>query len=103
VSNIKLNRLTAGQATELQGSASDLEKLLQTPIEGMTLEALGFPVVALPRVEHMHGPGEDEKDAVLVLYVAATETTQRLVIVVGGDGTFSDRLSRQKETAIEGY
>ena len=31
--NIKLFRLTSGQAIELQGSASDLEKLLQTLIE----------------------------------------------------------------------
>ena len=33
MSDIKLFRLTAGQATELQGSASDLEKPLQTLIE----------------------------------------------------------------------
>ena len=50
----------------------------------MTLNALGFPVVALPGVEHMHGPGEDEKEAVRVFYVAAFQMTQRLVIWVGG-------------------
>ncbi len=33
MSDIKLYRLTAGQATELQGDASDLEKPLQTLIE----------------------------------------------------------------------
>ena len=33
MSDIKLLRLSAGQATELQGSASDLQKILQTLIE----------------------------------------------------------------------
>ena len=33
---------------------------------------LEFPVVALPGVGHMPAPGEDEKEAARVFYVAAT-------------------------------
>ena len=34
-------------------------------------KGLGFPVVPLPSVGHMPAPGEDEKEAVRVFYVAA--------------------------------
>ena len=36
-----------------------------------------FPVVALPGVGHMPAPGEDEKEAARVFYVAATWARQR--------------------------
>ena len=49
---------------------------------------LEFPVVALPGVGHMPAPGEDEKEAARVFYVAATRATQRLVMGVGGVGEF---------------
>ncbi len=64
-------------------------------IQVMTMKVskgLEFPVVALPGVGHMPGPGEDEKEAARVFYVAATRATQRLVIGVGGDGRFGTRL-----------
>lgn len=48
-----------------------------------------FPVVALPGVGHMPAPGEDEKKAVRVFYVGAT---QRLVVGVGGNQGFAARL-----------
>ena len=60
-------------------------------IQLMTMKAskgLEFAVVALPGVGHMPAPGEDEKEAARVFYVAATRATQRLVIGVGGDGRF---------------
>ena len=60
-------------------------------IQVMTMKVskgLEFPVVALPGVGHMPAPGEDEKEAARVFYVAATRATQRLVIGVGGDGGF---------------
>ncbi len=60
-------------------------------IQVMTMHAskgLEFPVVALPGVGHMPGPGEDEKEAARVFYVAATRATQRLLMGVGGDGGF---------------
>ncbi len=63
-------------------------------IKVMTMHAskgLEFPVVALPGVGHMPGPGEDEKEAARVFYVAATRATHRLVIGVGGDGGFGWR------------
>jgi hypothetical protein len=63
-------------------------------IKVMTMHAskgLEFPVVALPGVGHMPGPGEDEKDAARVFYVAATRATHRLVIGVGGEGGFGHR------------
>lgn len=60
-------------------------------IQVMTMKVskgLEFPVVALPGVGHMPAPGEDEKEAARVFYVAATRATQRLVMGVGGDGGF---------------
>lgn len=58
-------------------------------IQVMTMKVskgLEFPVVALPGVGHMPAPGEGEKDAARVFYVAATRATQRLVMGVGGNG-----------------
>ncbi len=46
-------------------------------------KGLEFPVVALPGVRYMPAPGEDEKDAARVFYVAATRASQRLVVGVG--------------------
>lgn len=64
-------------------------------IKVMTMKVskgLEFPVVALPGVGHMPAPGEDEKEAARVFYVAATRATHRLLIGVGGDGGFGRRL-----------
>ena len=55
-------------------------------------KGLEFAVVALPGVGHMPGPGEDEKEAARVFYVAATRATQRLVMGVSGKGGFRKRL-----------
>jgi superfamily I DNA/RNA helicase len=65
-------------------------------IQIMTMKVskgLEFPVVALPGVGHMPAKGEDEQEAARVFYVAATRATQRLVIGVGGDGGFGQRLT----------
>ena len=64
-------------------------------IKVMTMKVskgLEFPVVAVPGVGHMPAPGEDEKEAARVFYVAATRATQRLVMGVGGDGGFGEKL-----------
>jgi hypothetical protein len=64
-------------------------------IQVMTMKVskgLEFPVVALPGVGHMPAPGECEKEAARVFYVAATRATQRLVMGVGGAGRFCERL-----------
>ena len=55
-------------------------------------KGLEFPVVALPGAGHMPAPGEDDKEAARVFYVAATRATQRLVMGVGGGGGFGARL-----------
>ena len=55
-------------------------------------KSAGFPVVALPGMGHMPAAGEDEIDAALVFYVAATRATQRLAIGVGGPSAFGQRL-----------
>ncbi|MDD5479377.1 3'-5' exonuclease [Rhodoferax sp.] len=55
-------------------------------------KGLEFPLVALPGVGHMPAPGEDEKEAARVFYVAATRATHKLVIGVGGEGAFGSRL-----------
>ena len=65
-------------------------------IQVMTMKVskgLEFPVVALPGVGHMPAPGEDEKEAARVFYVAATRATHKLLIGVGGDGAFGVRLT----------
>jgi superfamily I DNA/RNA helicase len=65
-------------------------------IKVMTMHAskgLEFPVVALPGVGHMPAPGEDEKEAARVFYVAATRATHRLLIGVGGDSAFAGRIT----------
>ncbi len=67
-------------------------------IQVMTMKVskgLEFPVVVLPGVGHMPAPGEDEKEAARVFYVAATRATQRLVMGVGGSGTFSIPFAQQ--------
>ncbi len=55
-------------------------------------KGLEFPIVAMPGVGHMPAPGEDEKEAARVFYVAATRATQSLVIGVSGNGGFGNRL-----------
>lgn len=65
-------------------------------IKLMTMHAskgLEFPIVALPGVGHMPAPGEDEKEAARVFYVAATRATQKLLITQSADGHFSKFLS----------
>lgn len=67
-------------------------------IKVMTMKVskgLEFPVVALPGVGNMPAPGEDEKEAARVFYVAATRATQRLVMGVGGDRGFGVRLATE--------
>jgi hypothetical protein len=67
-------------------------------IKVMTMKVskgLEFPVVALPGVGNMPAPGEDEKEAARVFYVAATRATQQLVMGVGGDRGFGLRLTNQ--------
>lgn len=49
-------------------------------------------MVALPGVGHMPAPGEDEKEAARVFYVAATRATQRLVVTTSGGSEFGKRL-----------
>jgi hypothetical protein len=64
-------------------------------IQIMTMKVskgLEFPVVALPGVGHLPGPGEDQTEAARLCYVAATRATQVLVMGVGGDGGFGKRL-----------
>ena len=56
-------------------------------------KGLVFPVVELPGVGHMPAPGEDQKDAARVFYVAATRATQRLAMGVGGDSGFGAQIS----------
>ena len=79
---------------EMRRSPGDFDPL-SDKIKVMTMHAskgLEFAVVALPGVGHMPAPGEDEKEAARVFYVAATRSTHRLVIGVGGDGGFGRRL-----------
>ena len=73
MSDIKLFRLTVGQATELQGNASDLERPLQTLIEANLQPLLNIRFIAS---EHSTGKthggridslGLDENDCPVIL------------------------------------
>jgi superfamily I DNA/RNA helicase len=69
-------------------------------IQIMTMKVskgLEFPVVALPGVGHMPAPGEDEKEAARVFYVAATRATQRLVLGVAGSDGFGQKIRYLRE------
>ena len=64
-------------------------------IKVMTLHAskgLEFPVVALVGVGQMPAQGEAEKDAARLIYVGATRASHRLIMGVGGEGRFGQRL-----------
>jgi superfamily I DNA/RNA helicase len=72
-------------------------------IKVMTMKVskgLEFPVVALPGVGNMPAPGENEKEAARVFYVAATRATQRLVMGVGGDRGFGVRFHKGIEIHV---
>ncbi|MDP2367304.1 3'-5' exonuclease [Rhodoferax sp.] len=65
-------------------------------IQIMTMKVskgLEFPVVALPGVGHMPAPGEDEKKAARVFYVAATRATQRLLLGISGSSLLGNQLA----------
>ena len=55
-------------------------------------KGLGLTVVALHSMGYTPAPGEDEKEAARVFYVAATRATQRLVITVCGGAKFASQL-----------
>ena len=78
------NRLGAGDFYP----TSDKIKVMTMKVS----KGLEFPVVALPGVGHMPAKGEDAQEASLVFYVAATRATHRLVVGVGGDGGFREKL-----------
>lgn len=64
-------------------------------IKVMTMKVskgLEFPVVALPGVGHMPAPGEDEKEAARVFYVAATRASARLIVTASEDSAISRSL-----------
>ena len=58
----------------------------------MVSNGLEFPVVALPGVGHMPSPGEDDKEAARVFYVAVTRATQRLIVTSSREGVLGGRL-----------
>ena len=76
-------------------SSGDFDPM-SNKIKVMTMKVskgLEFPVVVLPGVGHMPAPGEDEKEAARVFYVAATRATQRLAIGTSGNGTLVNNLT----------
>ncbi len=81
------NRITSG---DFDPSSNKIKVMTMRASKG-----LEFPIVALPGVGHMPAPGEDEKEAARVFYVAATRATQRLVMGVGGGSSFAKMYSKQ--------
>ncbi|WP_240620582.1 ATP-binding domain-containing protein [Limnohabitans planktonicus] len=58
-------------------------------------KGLEFPLVVLPGLWHMTAAGEEENESARMFYVVATRATQRLVMGVGGNGKFPNRLNQQ--------
>jgi len=56
-------------------------------------KGLEFPVVALVGVGSMPAKDQDERDEARLFYVGATRATQRLIVGVGGQGQFGQRLA----------
>lgn len=56
-------------------------------------KGLEFPVVALVGAGNMPAKGEDEREEAKLFYVGATRATHRLIIGMGGEGRFGQRLS----------
>lgn len=53
-------------------------------------------MVVLTGVGHVPAAGEDEKGAARVFYVAATRATQGLVMGVGGEGFFGQKIEPEQ-------
>ncbi len=79
------NRITSG---DFDPSSNKIKVMTMHASKG-----LEFAIVALPGVGHMPAPGEDEKEAARVFYVAATRATQKLVMGLGGEGRFAQCLT----------
>jgi len=78
-----------------KGSGAPFDMASDT-IKVLTLHAskgLEFPVVALVGAGRMPAEGEDEREEAKLFYVGATRATQRLIIGMGGDGRFGQRLA----------
>lgn len=66
----------------------------QRPIPGrVSIRAAQGSAPALVGVCHMPAPGADEKEAARLIYVGATRASHRLIMGVGGDGRFGQRLA----------
>ncbi|MDR7151506.1 hypothetical protein J2W49_003482 [Hydrogenophaga palleronii] len=79
-----------------RGSGNRGFDLASDTIKVLTMHAskgLEFPVVALVGAGHMPAPGEDEREEAKLFYVGATRATQRLIIGMGGEGRFGQRLA----------
>ena len=80
---------------QLRRNSSSVFDPAHDSIKVMTLhvsKGLEFPVVALVGVGQMPAPGEDEREAARLIYVGATRASHRLIMGVGGDGRFGQRL-----------
>jgi hypothetical protein len=88
-----LNR--RGLPYQVRDKAGQFDPAADT-IKVLTLHAskgLEFPVVALLGAGHMPADGEDEREEAKLFYVGATRATQRLIIGLGGQGRFGQRLA----------
>jgi superfamily I DNA/RNA helicase len=84
-----------GLPHKVRKGSGDFDPLADS-IKVMTMHAskgLEFPVVALAGAGQMPEEGEDPQDEARLFYVAATRATQKLVVPVGGDGTFGSALA----------
>lgn len=80
---------------QLRRNSSSVFDPAHDSIKVMTLhvsKGLEFPVVALVGAGRMPAEGEDEREEARLFYVGATRATQRLILGVGGQGRFAERL-----------
>jgi superfamily I DNA/RNA helicase len=55
-------------------------------------KGLEFPLVIIPALGHLPGPGDDETAEARLLYVAMTRATERLLLLHHADSVFSKRI-----------
>lgn len=80
---------------EVRRKSGDFQPLADT-VKIMTMHAskgLEFPVVAIPGIDNMPGESEDPQEEARLFYVAATRSTERLIITASSDRGFASKLA----------
>lgn len=84
--------ISARVAHETGGSSLYLEGATVKLVTMQASKGLEFPVVLIPGLGTMPGPGEDETEEARRLYIAMTRASERLIMLHDRDSIFSRRI-----------